>query len=362
MARRLEECLAALENPEGKAQQGLFKRKRGGEPLTREQVKAIKEGRKLLKEELKDRGLKSKEDFELTAASMGLYMDQSRGLLWWRWLFFGKGAWALLGGAAALLFALFTLSVVTQLKGHFTINMSNGMFKEGFILSETADFGNPTTHLFCTPVEDVPCVSISHIPKNIDQIDGQHNDAYFAYTFYIRNEGESVVGYDWVISLNAESKNLSTATWVMVFEDGEMLFYAKPNEDGGAEAMPGFGDDSKGFADLEIMGFCKRPEEQFQLIKQEGGFGYYRVVPIAFESDRILARGNQIHVKPGDVHKYTVVIWLEGDDPDCTDALIGGHCGMDFNFKLNSETDKEGSVGQSDSVWDQIWDGMTFWD
>lgn len=362
MARRLEECLAAVEQTEGSKQKRIFKRKRGGETLTREQVSAIKEGRKLLKAELKDRGLTSKEDFEVTAASMGLYIDRSRGLLWFQWLLFGRGTWALLGGAAALLFALFTLSVVTQLKGHFTINMSNGMFKEGFILSETADFGNPTTHLFCTPAEDVPCVSISHIPKEIDQIDGQHNDAYFAYTFYIRNEGESTVGYDWAVSLNAESKNLSSAIWMMIFEDGEMLFYAKPNKDGGVEAMPAIGDDSKGFADLEIMALCKRPEEQFQLIKQEGGFGYYRVIPISYESDRVLARGSQSHVAPGDVHKYTVVIWLEGDDPDCTDALIGGHTGMDFNFKLNSESDKEGSVGQSDSFWDQIWDGMTFWD
>ena len=51
MARRLEECLAAVENPEGKKQKRLFKRKRGGTVLTKEQVAAIKEGRKLLRQE-----------------------------------------------------------------------------------------------------------------------------------------------------------------------------------------------------------------------------------------------------------------------------------------------------------------------
>ena len=32
--------------------------------------------------------------------------------------------------------------------------------------------------------------------------------------------------------------------------------------------------------------------------------------------------------------KYTVVIWLEGNDPDCVDDIIGGQIkfGMDFNI------------------------------
>ena len=35
-----------------------------------------------------------------------------------------------------------------------------------------------------------------------------------------------------------------------------------------------------------------------------------------------------------DVHKYTVVIWLEGDDPDCTNDLIGAHIGLQMDFRL----------------------------
>ena len=34
------------------------------------------------------------------------------------------------------------------------------------------------------------------------------------------------------------------------------------------------------------------------------------------------------------MHKFTVVLWLEGDDPHCTDDLIGGHLGMEFNLEL----------------------------
>ena len=38
-----------------------------------------------------------------------------------------------------------------------------------------------------------------------------------------------------------------------------------------------------------------------------------------------------------EVHKYTVVIWLEGDDPDCTDELIGGNMGLEIYMQMIDE-------------------------
>ena len=40
----------------------------------------------------------------------------------------------------------------------------------------------------------------------------------------------------------------------------------------------------------------------------------------------------------GDVDKYTVVIWLDGDDPECVDKIIGGAVEFGFDFD-SSETD-----------------------
>ena len=267
---KLETYLIAADNPVGKKQRRpVFRRKRAGEELTREQVAAIKRGRKLLRKELKAKGLKEKSDFELTATNMGLYFDKHRWLLLWQWLFHGRGLWALLGALALLLLATFAYSVVTQLQGHFTINMSDGMFKEGFVLSETKDFANPTTHLFATPAEGVPCISISHLPEYLDTIDGQHNATYFAYTFYCRNEGESTVGYEWQVNLNSESKNLSDACWVMIFEDSEMLFYAKRNKlTGEPEALPAKDDNSRGYISRPLEQFNKSPETQYEIIKK----------------------------------------------------------------------------------------------
>lgn len=362
---KLEVYLIAADNPIGKKQRRpILKRKRAGEVLTREQVRAIKLGRKVLRREMKAQGLKDKSDFELTASNMGLYFDKHRWWLWLLWFFHGKGLWALLGALALLMATLFLYSTITQLQGHFTINMSDGLFREGFVLSETVGFENPVTQLFCTPAENVPCISISVLPENLDTIDGQHNATYFAYTFYCRNEGESTVGYDWQVNLNSESRNLSSACWVMIFEDGEMAFYAKPNgETGGAEALPAFDDNSRGYVLQPLGQFCKSPETQYQVIKQEKTFSYNRVVPIPFVTDSIVAQGKQEHVAPMDVHKYTVVIWLEGDDPDCTDELIGGHVGMDFYFQLTSEEDSSGQgEGSFNAHWDAFWSNLKFWE
>ncbi|MBR3963380.1 MAG: hypothetical protein IKK14_07645, partial [Oscillospiraceae bacterium] len=82
---KLETYLIAADNPVGKKQlRPIFRRKRSKEVLTREQVTAIKKGRKLLRKEMKAQGLKRRIDFEVTATNMGLYFDKNRFL----WPFF----------------------------------------------------------------------------------------------------------------------------------------------------------------------------------------------------------------------------------------------------------------------------------
>ena len=37
-------------------------------------------------------------------------------------------------------------------------------------------------------------------------------------------------------------------------------------------------------------------------------------------------------LKPGEIDKMTVVIWLEGDDPECVDNLLGGEIKISMNI------------------------------
>ncbi len=209
-----------------KKQRGFFKKKRAGVILSKDEVKAIKKGRKKLRKEMKARGIKSKREFELTASTLGLYFDKYNKVFPW---LYNHWLGALLASLAAFLIILFLFSIIQYMRGHYTVNLSEEMFKEGFTLSDNKEFINPTTQLFATPADEVPCISISHIPTEIDQIDGEHNDTYFAYTYYIRNEGENTVDYTWNLNLTSESMGVAEAVWVLLFEDGELRIYAREN-------------------------------------------------------------------------------------------------------------------------------------
>lgn len=84
--------------------------------------------------------------------------------------------------------------------------------------------------------------------------------------------------------------------------------------------------------------------DQFEVIKQVGAITYWRVIPDKFEGDpNCITGGGQSGVDPMEVHKYTVVLWLEGDDPQATDDVIGAHMGVEMNFRLINEPEKDKS-------------------
>ena len=342
--------MAKKEN-NSEAKPKIFKKTRGGIQLTKAEIKYIKKERKKLRKELKKKGLKKKEDFEVTASSLGLYFDKKKrfGLLFW-WLR-KNGLWALLASLVALLTLMYLFSLVTELKGHFTINMSSDMFRNGFVLSETPDFANPAANLFLEQTHVLNPTSFGSLPDDLDEHDGVYSDAtFFAYTFYLKNDGEDTFDYNYQLDINSETKNLSNATWVMIYENDGMRFFAEANtETGQEEVIPARSVSNMGYKNPSLM-MKSKDATQFELIGSRGDLNYYRIVPIPFINELEIDRGTRYGFAPGDVHKYTVVLWLEGDDPDCTDEKIDGHLGLEFNFQLVEEVEMEGNG----NVWDQI--------
>ena len=53
-----------------------------------------------------------------------------------------------------------------------------------------------------------------------------------------------------------------------------------------------------------------------------------------FYSSTVAAIGRIDNFKPLDQTKYTIVIWIEGNDPDCIDELIGGTMKVDMSFNI----------------------------
>ena len=46
-----------------------------------------------------------------------------------------------------------------------------------------------------------------------------------------------------------------------------------------------------------------------------------------FSDEKIFIRERD-NLKVNEIDKYTIVIWIEGDDPDCLDNLLGGEIKM----------------------------------
>ncbi len=312
----------------------VFKKRRAGIELTHQEVLEIRQGRKKLRREMRQRKIYSRREFETTASSLGLYLDKGRFLGLWLWLWHKGLVGGLLVAAALTITALYAFSTVTELRGHFTINLADSLVNQGFELSDTADFAHPTSRLYGEVVEDAPCISVANLPANLDQIDGSHNGRnYFAHTFYIAKRGEGAADVRVTLAINSESKAVSKAIWAVLYQDGVPTVYARANSTNGeAESLPAMEDNRRGYTDIPCLDMQTHP--QLQEIRQVSGRGYYRLTPTSFQDDETVTTFVLNGIVEDEVHKYTMVLWLEGDDPDCTDELIGGHVGMHMDFEL----------------------------
>ena len=71
--------------------------------------------------------------------------------------------------------------------------------------------------------------------------------------------------------------------------------------------------------------------ETFALVGEDG-LPEYGTTP--FESDEVVMSDELLDFNPGDIIKYTIVIWLEGDDPQCLDNIRGGNVKMSMDFEV----------------------------
>ncbi len=213
--------------------------------------------------------------------------------------------------------------------GRFTVNLDPDAFnKRGISISQSSDFADPTIVLQGTAVDNMtnitkewltndPKTSGNYISRDrtykslqeIDGIDGDHNGTNnIAYTFYIKNGGEETVDYHMSIDIDSVTKGVDDAIRVMVFKNGKPTVYGKSPRD---------------------------------MNNQYAMFAIDRL----FTSGLKVCEDTRTDFEAGDVDKYTVVIWLEGWDPECVDDILGGECKLSMNFKIMEE-DEAGSAVQ----------------
>ena len=206
-------------------------------------------------------------------------------------------------GMLLLIAVLFIFAFMQEKMGNFTINLNRlELYRKGISIADNGDFDGATARLTASTVEDATNISIDDLPEDIDDLDGSHNGKnYMAYTYYVRNAGKEDLGYKASITLDSCAKGAEKAVRVAVWKNGERVVYAAPAADGRDEAG------------------CT-----------------------SFKSDDVVCTYTEKNFLVGNVDRYTIVIWMEGDDPECVDSIIGGS--VEFSMKIDADYKDETSL------------------
>ena len=210
----------------------------------------------------------------------------------------------LLLGMMLLVVILFIAAFAQEKMGNFTINLDRlELYRRGISIADNGDFDGATARLTAATVKDATNISIEDLPKNLDSAkDGNHNGKnYMAYTYYVRNAGKEDLSYIARITLDSCSQGAEKAVRIAVWRNGKRVIYAAPAKNGGTEQN------------------CKN-----------------------FKSDDVVCEYEEKNFLVGNVDKYTIVIWMEGDDPECVDSIIGGS--VELSMHIDTDFDDNTSL------------------
>jgi len=192
--------------------------------------------------------------------------------------------------------------------GNFIVLLGKEGFQKGIILSEQKDFSTEEPRLYATIPEGVEFDNITFTDININDVkqtdgyffDEEYSTLFLGYTYYLKNNGESVVDITYRIEITEVYRNADEAIRVMLIEDDEI-------------------------------------ERIFQ--KADDPPQVYIGIPetINFVDEKTVYVGTITDFKPGDVKKFSVIIWLEGQDNDCIDDLQRGMVKIRMRFDIDED-------------------------
>lgn len=200
-----------------------------------------------------------------------------------------------------VLFFLINLYVILSFmyqEKSFTVYLEHDdNIERNLIIHETKDDKRYRFYLKADILDELSTTSLAWLPENLNtEAEGSHNgNNYIAYTFYAENLGQEAINYKTEIIIDDVIRNMDEAIRVLVYKNDEKTVYAKTSSKTG------------------------QPEEGTK----------------AFVDDKTIMSEKTENFEVGDIDKYTVVIFVEGNDAECTDALIGGEIGI--YMKLTEE-------------------------
>lgn len=179
--------------------------------------------------------------------------------------------------------------------GRFTVSLDKNLSnRKNIYLSEDGSADSKTRQLSADTIDYMDNISIKWLPEGLDtEAVGAHNgDNYIAYTFYVVNDGDETVNYWYEVDIDDTVKNVDEAIRIMVYQNGEPTVYAKKSK------------------------ATKKAEPGTKM----------------FVSETIAVLEQRKKMKPHSQDRFTIVVWIEGDDPECLNDLLGGEIKMHMDI------------------------------
>ena len=204
-----------------------------------------------------------------------------------------------------LLFLLGLYLVVSVIynNGNFSITLDDNLYYEkSLIIYDNPDYKVYRSELYAPAPESFDNISYRWLPEDIYMHEGSNNgENYLAYSFYIENTGDRISDYWSEIVISDVIRNVDEAVRIRVYKDDQYVTYAKARPTGAPENNT-----------------------------------------VAFVDDELVAFEHVENFSPGDKIKYTIVLWIEGSDSECTDNILGGEIKVQMNFNSEFVDEKEG--------------------
>lgn len=189
--------------------------------------------------------------------------------------------------------------------GSFVMQVDANAQRRGIILSDTKDFANAKPRLTSKAVTDVKDITFGWIKLGeVENTEGEYVDKdykYAAHTFFMKNVGTEAVDVTYKLEILNEFNDIIKGIRILLIIDGERTLYQLEDEK------------FTFYEDLELRN------------------------AVNFESNEIVVQNIIQEFKPNEVIKITYVMWLEGEDPDTTDRVLGGKIKLQLNFSINME-------------------------
>jgi len=217
-------------------------------------------------------------------------------------------------------FLIFSVSFYGLESGNFTFKVDEKAKQAGITLYEDPDIKLLTSRIIANEVDNADGMTdlcgteftnrpLGHkdcIPQDdaLISVNGSNSGkSYIAHTFYLEMISSKDYIGDLVMSLDIVSttRNAEEAIRVKLFIDDVPTTYGRRQTENGLS--PG---------ELEVM------------------------VDEPFYNNDIVMKKTFNEFRPGDVVKFTIVVWYEGEDLDHTEKLWGGGVKIEMNFTIKN--------------------------